>query len=686
MFDEYLNPLPYVDPQVPTVIAPEPDVSTDRVTIITLKWIYDGKLHKLGGVLKNKARLVARGYCQEEFIDFKEYFAPVARLEAIHIFIAFVAHMNMIVYQMDVKTTFLNGILCEEVYVSQPDRGIFLNQSKYALESLKKYGMETCDPVDTPMVEKSKLDEDPQGKPIDPIRYRRMIGTLMYLTSIRPDLVFVVAKIPEENASKYATISNLCTAIEKVPLLYAATTSNTLDPIILTSDITLSRILVHHQEGQRSKSYEFLLANKKCIIDAKVFRKILDICLRVKGKEFTKVQDNDATLTFLIDLGYKGPLHKYTNILKFVRIKEDYQEYGLPIPDMMLDDAIKRSNSYQMFLKYSTSQIPPKKSRGKGLQGKKTIDTHVVNVNVSEESDSKPARKRTASRRMVKKKVIISAADNIIPDPNVALDLDESTVIPPTSSEGTGTKPGVSNEEKVTSKEKVILEWVSKQESKYSKEDQVNDNKDEEMTNAEVENSRKGDVEMSDVAKADAEKIEEIKDDAKKAKLPPTSFSLSRHTADLIKKYSVKPAPESSKIQKPIIDLKQESKKSALEIHKIKRKQAEKNLAIHSLYLALMEALIEDENAMDKGVDDTGNKTKKRRTKYFESSKKPSNTKETPKGKAPSKGSKSGKSASIKELTKEPIAKVALDDAVNIVGEDLVYDDDQPQDTLEPKI
>ncbi|GJZ09098.1 retrovirus-related pol polyprotein from transposon TNT 1-94 [Tanacetum coccineum] len=184
-----------------------------------------------------------------EGIYFEESFAPMARLEAIQIFLAFVAHMNMIVYQMDVKKTFLNGILREEVYVSQPNgfvdpdnpnhvyrlkkalyglkqaprawydllssfllssgfskgtvdptlfirredvddrqnvifflglqisqspRGIFLNQSKYALESLKKYRMESCDPVDTPMVEKSKLDEDPQGKAVDPTHYRGM--------------------------------------------------------------------------------------------------------------------------------------------------------------------------------------------------------------------------------------------------------------------------------------------------------------------------------------------------------------------------------------------------------------------------------------------------------------------------------------------------------------------------------
>nr|GFC94006.1 retrovirus-related Pol polyprotein from transposon TNT 1-94 [Tanacetum cinerariifolium] len=79
------------------------------------------KLDQLGGILKNKARLVARGYRQEEGIDFEESFALVARLEAIRIFLAYVAHKNMVVYQMDLKTAFLNGNLREEVYVSQLD-------------------------------------------------------------------------------------------------------------------------------------------------------------------------------------------------------------------------------------------------------------------------------------------------------------------------------------------------------------------------------------------------------------------------------------------------------------------------------------------------------------------------------------------------------------------------------------
>ncbi|GJT07016.1 putative ribonuclease H-like domain-containing protein [Tanacetum coccineum] len=272
------------------------------VMVIALKWIYKVKLDEYGDVLKNKARLVAKGYRQEEGIDFEESFAPVARIEAIRIFIANAATKNMIIYQMDVKTAFLNGDLQEEVFVSQPEGfedqdnpthvyrlkkalyglkqaprawydtlskfllannffkgavdptlftrksgkhillvqiyvddiifastdhnacnifskemsskfqmsmmgqmsfflglqvsqspgGIFINQAKYALETLKKYGMDLSDPVDTPMVDRLKLDEDLMGIPVDQTRFRGMVGSLMYLTASRPDLVFAV--------------------------------------------------------------------------------------------------------------------------------------------------------------------------------------------------------------------------------------------------------------------------------------------------------------------------------------------------------------------------------------------------------------------------------------------------------------------------------------------------------------
>nr|GEX53078.1 retrovirus-related Pol polyprotein from transposon TNT 1-94 [Tanacetum cinerariifolium] len=121
-------------------LVPQPDC----VMIIVLKWIYKVKLDEYGDVLKNKARLVTKGYRQEEGIDFEESFAPVARIEAICIFIANAASRNMSIYQMDVKKAFLNGELKEEVYVSQlegfvdPDHPTHVYRLKKALYELKQ--------------------------------------------------------------------------------------------------------------------------------------------------------------------------------------------------------------------------------------------------------------------------------------------------------------------------------------------------------------------------------------------------------------------------------------------------------------------------------------------------------------------------------------------------------------------
>ncbi|GJW67956.1 retrovirus-related pol polyprotein from transposon TNT 1-94 [Tanacetum coccineum] len=104
-------------------------------------WI-DVKTDEFGGVLTNKARIVAQGFRQEEGIDFEESFAPVARIEAIRIFVSNAAHKNMTIYQMDVKTTFLNGELKEEVYVSQPE-GLVDQDNPSHVYKLKKalYGL-----------------------------------------------------------------------------------------------------------------------------------------------------------------------------------------------------------------------------------------------------------------------------------------------------------------------------------------------------------------------------------------------------------------------------------------------------------------------------------------------------------------------------------------------------------------
>ncbi|GJX97592.1 retrovirus-related pol polyprotein from transposon TNT 1-94 [Tanacetum coccineum] len=169
----------------------------------------------------------------EEGNDFEESFAPITRLEAVRIFVAYIAHKSFPIYQMDVKTEFLIGPLKEEVYVAQPDgfvdpdhpekvyllrkaprawydellnflmskgftkglqihqspRGIFINQAKYALKILKKHGMEKGQSIGTPMATKPKLDADLSGTLVDQTNYRSKIGSLMYLTSSRQDIV-----------------------------------------------------------------------------------------------------------------------------------------------------------------------------------------------------------------------------------------------------------------------------------------------------------------------------------------------------------------------------------------------------------------------------------------------------------------------------------------------------------------
>ncbi|GKC48218.1 retrovirus-related pol polyprotein from transposon TNT 1-94 [Tanacetum coccineum] len=270
--------------------------------IIKLKWLWKNKKDEDQIVIHNKARLVAKGYAQEEGIDFEESFAPVTRLEAVRIFITHAAHKSFPIYQMDVKTEFLNGPLKEEVYVAQPEgfvdpdhpekvyllrkalyglkqaprawydelsnflmskgftkgtidptlfkikygedillvqiyvddiifgstnpkyskrfeklmhsrfemslmgemkfflglqihqspKGIFINQAKYALEILKKHNMDNCHSIGTPLATKPKLDVDLSGEPVDQSDYRSKIGSLMYLTSSRPDLVQAV--------------------------------------------------------------------------------------------------------------------------------------------------------------------------------------------------------------------------------------------------------------------------------------------------------------------------------------------------------------------------------------------------------------------------------------------------------------------------------------------------------------
>ncbi|GKD35644.1 putative ribonuclease H-like domain-containing protein [Tanacetum coccineum] len=273
-----------------------------RAKVIGTKWVYKNKWDERGVVVRNKARLVAQGHRQEEGIDYDEVFAPVARIEAIRLFLAFALFMGFIVYQMDVKSAFLYGTIDEEVYVSQPpgfvdpdhpkkvykvvkalyglhqaprawyatlstfleehgyrrgtidktlfikkDKkdimlvqvyvddiifgstrkswcdefealmkgrfqmssmgelifflglqvkqktdGIFISQDKYVADMLKKFDLASVKTAITPMETKMALTKDEEADEVDVHLYRSMIGSLMYLTASRPDIMFAV--------------------------------------------------------------------------------------------------------------------------------------------------------------------------------------------------------------------------------------------------------------------------------------------------------------------------------------------------------------------------------------------------------------------------------------------------------------------------------------------------------------
>nr|GEU66777.1 hypothetical protein [Tanacetum cinerariifolium] len=171
---------------------------------IRTKWVFRNKKDERGIVVRNKARLVAQGYSQKEGIDYDEVFAPVSRIEAIRIFLAYASFMGFIVYQMDVKSAFLYDTIEEEVYVCQPpgfedphfpnkkDAGILINQDKYVADIFKKFDFATVKTASTLIDPNKTLIKDAEAEDTVLHLYRSMIGSLMYLTASRPDIMFAV--------------------------------------------------------------------------------------------------------------------------------------------------------------------------------------------------------------------------------------------------------------------------------------------------------------------------------------------------------------------------------------------------------------------------------------------------------------------------------------------------------------
>ncbi|GKB95830.1 retrovirus-related pol polyprotein from transposon TNT 1-94 [Tanacetum coccineum] len=199
MFDEYFNPPPRVASPVHIVAAPRPADPTSSLLSTTIDQVVAStiKQDEFGGVLKNKARLVAKGYCQEERIDFEESFVHVARIKAIRIFIRNAANKNMPIYQMDVKTIFLNGELREEVYVSQPE-GFVDQDNPTHVYKLKKalYGLKKAPCAWYDMLSSFILSQKFSKAAVDPTLFTRKEGKDILIVQIYVDDIIFASTNP----------------------------------------------------------------------------------------------------------------------------------------------------------------------------------------------------------------------------------------------------------------------------------------------------------------------------------------------------------------------------------------------------------------------------------------------------------------------------------------------------------
>ncbi|GJX23942.1 retrovirus-related pol polyprotein from transposon TNT 1-94 [Tanacetum coccineum] len=322
----------------------------DKVLLIKLKWIYKVKTDEFGGVLKNKARLVAQGFRQEEGIDFEESFTSVARIEAIRIFIANAAHNNMMICQMDVKTAFLNGELKEEVYVSQPE-GFVDQDNPSHMYKLKKalYGLKQAPRAWYDMLSSFLISQHFSKGAVDPTLFTRHAGNDLLLGTINMGLWYSKdtgmsltayadadhtgcqdtrrstsgsAQFLGDKLVSWSSNKQKCTAISSKEAEYIALSGCCAQILWMRSQLTDNDVLevYMHQFWESVYKHDTFYRlkmdkRKRFKLNLEVLSDIFKISPRVQGQDFNALPTNEEIMSFLRDLGHTGEIHSLNDVV-----------------------------------------------------------------------------------------------------------------------------------------------------------------------------------------------------------------------------------------------------------------------------------------------------------------------------------------------------------------------------------
>nr|GEW44255.1 retrovirus-related Pol polyprotein from transposon TNT 1-94 [Tanacetum cinerariifolium] len=294
----------------------------------------------LVGVLKNKARLVAQVFKKEEGINFEESFAPVARIEAIRIFIANAAHKNMTIYQMDVKMDFLNGSLKEEVYVSYP-KGFVDQDNPSHVYKLKKalYGLKQAPHAWYDMLSSFLISQKFSKCAVDPTFFTRHAGndlllakpTEKHLQAVKRIFRYLKRTINMSHWYSKDTENrlNIGKCNERIPrglkpkeesfqvVLDALALTPCYPAFVITADVT--KVYMHQFWNSVYKHHDFYLfkidKKKRFKFTLDVFRDIFQICPRIKDQDFDSLPSKEDTISFLKELGHTEVINSLNDVV-----------------------------------------------------------------------------------------------------------------------------------------------------------------------------------------------------------------------------------------------------------------------------------------------------------------------------------------------------------------------------------